>query len=137
MPRVSACLRLVGLMFAAIRKLAKDSDFQDRARGRGIPWKGVQIKLAEFLPETLGHTIEQREDWLRNQNLVKRALDDILGPENVGWRTEKRESKSGPPRPVSWIIATEQAKPVAASVPDLPEDWPPDDQFEPPTDGLF
>lgn len=101
-----------------------------------MTWKGVQSKLAEYLPETLGRTRQQREDWVHEQRLVRSALDEILGP--GGWRTEAREAKSGPPRPVRWIIETETAKRRSDSVPDLPADWLSEDEDSPPPeDGLF
>jgi hypothetical protein len=120
--------------FAAIRQLAEDLEFQDGVRsGRGMTWKGVQSKLADYLPETLGRAHQQREDWVHEQRLVRRALDEILGRD--GWRTETRQAKSGTPRPVRWIIETERVKPRSNSVPDLPADWPSDEEDSPPPEG--
>ena len=128
--------------YAAIRKLADDPDFQEQVRSRGVPWRRVQVVLAGHLPEILGRTVEQREDWVVGQSLVKRALTDILGPEEEGWRTERRERKGGGGKPVTWIIATSQAKQRGVTLPEPPDDWPPedwpfDDQGDPPGDGLF
>jgi hypothetical protein len=128
--------------YAAIRKLADDPEFQEQVRSRGIPWRRVQVVLAGYLPEILGRTVEQREDWVAGQSLVKRALTDILGPEGEGWRTERRERKGGGAKPVTWIIATPRAKRRDAALPepsdDWPtEDWPFDDQGGLPDDGLF
>jgi uncharacterized protein len=116
---------------AAIRQLAQDGDFQDSVRGRGIPWGAVQKKLADRLPEMLG----DRFRWVWDNNLVKGALDDILGVN--GWETEARPTGDGGMR--QWIIATDRAKGRADSVPEPPEDWLPDDpldSYDPPEDGL-
>lgn len=116
---------------AAIRRLAQDDDFQDSVRGRGIPWGGVQKKLASYLPDEWGNTFQ----WVGDQNLVRRALIDILGEKGKAWVTETRTSSMGKPR--QWITATREAKPRDASLPAPPEDWPSDDHPEPPDDALF
>jgi hypothetical protein len=119
--------------YAAIRKLAGDSNFQSQVRGdRGITWAGVQSKLADYLSEAIGQDREERIPWIRHQGLVRHALNEILG--ESGWRSETREAKTGRPRPVQWIIATPQAKPGEANLPALPADWPPDDELGPPPD---
>ena len=122
--------------YAAIRKLAQDAEFQDRVRSdEGIPWGGVQSKLADYLSEAISQDHDERFQWVYEQGLVKHALDEILG--ETGWRSEPREAKRGRPRPVKWITATAQAKPRDAGLPTLPADWPPGDEFGPPPDDLF
>ncbi len=122
--------------YAAIRKLAGDSNFQSQVRSdRGIPWAGVQSKLADYLSETIGQDREERIQWVRSQGLVRHALNEILGER--GWGSEPREARTGLPRPVQWIIATAQAKPRDGSLPALPVDWPPDDELGPPPDDAF
>jgi len=119
--------------YAAIRKLAQDADFQDQLRGEhGIPWGGVQSKLADYLSEAIGQDRDERFQWAYEQGLVKQALDQILG--EGGWQSEPREARRGRPRPVKWIIPTAQARPHDVGVPALPADWPPDDEFGPPPD---
>jgi len=122
--------------YAAIRKLAQDAEFQDRVRSdEGIPWGGVQSKLADYLSEAISQDHDERFQWVYEQGLVKHALDEILG--ETGWRSEPREAKRGRPRPVKWITATAQAKPRDVGLPTLPADWPPGDEFGPPPDDLF
>lgn len=80
--------------YAAIRKLAQDADFQDQLRGEhGIPWGGVQAKLADYLSEAISQDREERFQWVYEQGLVKQALDKILG--ESGWQSEPREAKRG------------------------------------------
>jgi hypothetical protein len=119
---------------SAIQQLAKDQEFQQRVRSsNGMAWGHVLSRLAEFLPDTLGQSPEQKKDWVYNQHLVKRALTDILGPEGQGWRTESRPSAQG--RPAKWILATAQAK---TTLPEAPAAWVPDEGYEPPeNDALF
>ena len=93
---------------AAIRKLARDEQFQASVRAdRGIKWGFVQHKLAGYLPGTFGQDERERSDWVYKHGLVKRALNEILG-EN-GWRSAMRDGSQ-------WVIATVQAR-----SPDLPE----------------
>jgi uncharacterized protein len=116
--------------FAAIRQLAQNPEFQEKVRTNGIRWGVVQGILADCLPETIGG----RFQWVYDQGLVKRALDDILG--EGGWDTEGRPSEDGKTR--QWIVITDRVKPRIDSVPDLPPDWPSEeDDSPPPGDGLF
>jgi hypothetical protein len=64
------------------------------------------------------------------QGLVKRALDEVLG--EGGWDTESRPSRQGQMR--RWVIATDRVKPRSDSVPEPPAEWPPDDEYGPPSD---
>jgi hypothetical protein len=117
---------------AAVRQLAQDTDFQESVRGRGIAWGAVHKKLANYASEMVG----DRFRWVHEGNLVKDALDDILGPE--GWQTEARPGKQGGTR--QWIIATGRAKERVDSLPEPPADWLPDHPFapeEPPDGSLF
>ncbi len=95
---------------AAIRKLARDEQFQASVRAdHGIKWGFVQHKLAGYLPGTFGQDDQERSSWVYKHGLVKRALDEILG-EN-GWRSATRDGSQ-------WVTATAQARPHAASVPE-------------------
>jgi hypothetical protein len=112
---------------AAIRKLAQDTGFQEQARSaEGIRWGAVQGLLADYLPAT----ISNRFEWVRDQGLVKRALNEILG--DRGWSAEPRPHETGGTK--NWITATAQAKPREASPPTPPEDWPADEDFGWPAD---
>jgi uncharacterized protein len=122
--------------YAAIRNLAADSKFQNQVRSdRGIPWGGVEPMLADYLSEAISQDRGDRIQWVRDQGLVRHALNEILG--HSGWLSEAREAKTGRPRPVKWITATAQARPRDASLPALPADWPSDDEFGPPPDGAI
>jgi hypothetical protein len=105
---------------AAVRQLAEDADFQRSVRGSGIPWGAVQKKLAGYLTDFPGDAFR----WVFENNLVETALDDILG--HRAWRTEGRPIKDGGMR--KWIIATGQAREIADSVPEVPEDRLPDEE---------
>lgn len=80
----------------AIGEFSHDEALLARMRERGVPWKGVVESLKRALPETMS----DRDSYAFN--LVREALDEVLGKEN--WRTEKREKKSGPGTTV-WVIA--------------------------------
>jgi hypothetical protein len=117
------------IKLAAIRRLA-ESSFQEKVRSSdGIAWGAVQYALASYLPGTIGNPGQ----WVHDQKLVWRALNEILGP--GGWTTAKRKARTGAPRKVSWIFSTPEAKPRAAGVPALPPDWAPGDEYGPPPEG--
>lgn len=108
---------------AAIRNLALDDDFQDSVRGSGIWWGVVQKKLSSFFPSDWGDSF----NWVSDQHLVKRALDEILGLE--GWKSESRESPSRGWRKI--VIATPEARARTDALPGIPPDWLPGDLPEP------
>jgi len=64
----------------------------------GKPWKGVQVQLAELLPDVLG----RREDFA--YSIVPRAINELFGEGN--WYTERRPAKSGSGY-TTWINLTE------------------------------
>ena len=112
---------------AAIRQLALDSRFQEQVRGpQGIRWGAVQRMLADYLPAT----INDRFQWVRNQGLDVRALNEILG--DGGWASDPRPFEQGGTR--KWITVTDRAKPRGSGPPAPPEDWPRDEEFGPPPD---
>jgi hypothetical protein len=109
--------------YAAIRKLAQDSRFQDAARGdRGIKWGFVQHLLADNLPATFGQGHEERSEWVYRHGLVRQALDEILG--GNGWRADTRAGSQ-------WVFATDRARPRSAA-PNPPADRSADDALGPP-----
>jgi hypothetical protein len=117
---------------AAISQLAQDDEFQQRVRTeRGIPWKGVQVSLAQHLSPILGKSKEQCEEWVRSQSLTRQALVEILGPEHTGWHTEPRPRASGQGT-ARWVIALPQAKPSDFRPSPPPADIQYDDTPEPP-----
>jgi hypothetical protein len=83
--------------------------------------------LADYLPAT----ISDRFEWVRDQGLVVRALNEILG--NDGWAADARPFEQGGTR--KWITVTNRAKPATNSMPNLPVDWLSDEEDSPPPDG--
>ena len=85
---------------AAIAKVAADNDFMGKLRAtNGHPWMGVVKALEEALPDVI-------ED--RNQaayDLVVRFLNEVIGPQNMAWSSERRPKKSGNGTTV-WVVVT-------------------------------
>lgn len=75
---------------AAIRGLSKSSAFTDTIYA-GMKWGRVQYLLAEHVDPTL---VDDPGQWVHDQRLVLRALNELLGNEGDGWVSEKREGKS-------------------------------------------
>ncbi len=74
---------------AAISAFGSDRQFLERLRHYGVPWRGVQERLKEELPERLF----DRDNIA--YRLVPKAMDAVFGQQNSAWKTEKRPSKSG------------------------------------------
>jgi hypothetical protein len=74
---------------AAIKDFGSDRQFLSRLREYGVPWRGVQERLKEELPERL---IDRNDIAYR---LVPQAMDAVFGQQNTAWKTEKRPSKGG------------------------------------------
>jgi hypothetical protein len=68
-------------------------------RSRGVTWRAVVAALEEALPDVL----EGRNDFA--YKLVPAALDEIFGPQNTGWRTERRQKVSGSGQ-TTWVVAS-------------------------------
>ena len=72
---------------AAIQGLRLQASFWKKAHStEGIKWGSVQSLLASHGPGVL--TGEERFEWARN--VVKEALDTLLGSENIDYMVEKR-----------------------------------------------
>lgn len=74
---------------AAIKTFGSDRQFLEKLRHYGLPWRGVQARLKEELPE---HLIDRDNIAYR---LVPKAMDAVFGQQDTVWKTEKRPSKSG------------------------------------------
>jgi hypothetical protein len=74
---------------AAIKAFGSDLQFLEKLQNYGVPWRGVQERLKEELPEGLVD-----HDNIAYK-LVPKALDAVFGQQNIAWKTEKRPSKSG------------------------------------------
>lgn len=81
---------------SAIQKLKNQMDFNQKMQANGLPWRGVQAKLEDLLPDTM----EDREN--QAYNLVRPALDEIYGKN--GWDKERRPSKSKPGNFTTWVV---------------------------------
>lgn len=81
----------------AIETLRGDDDFWRSFNGDGITWGVVKYKLKESLPDS----IEDRDDLA--YQMVVEALDEIVGPQDQAWHTEKKIVKSSGKEKV-WIV---------------------------------
>lgn len=84
----------------AIKSLRSDRQFINRLRHYGIPWRGVQERLKEGLPENL---LERDQIAYK---LVPKAMDIVFNRRKIGWKTEKRPAKSGRGY-TTWIVIIE------------------------------
>jgi len=65
-----------------------DQEFIQNLRNNSIPWRGLQERIKEDLPDD---TIDKDEIAYL---LVPKVLDVVFGKQNIKWKTEKRPSKS-------------------------------------------
>lgn len=79
----------------ALEALCSNTDIMGRLRDRGIPWGAIMRELIKELPDTL----EDRDDIA--YDLVREALEQIVGPENEAWHTFKRPNKDG--KQITWV----------------------------------
>ncbi|HEY8510076.1 MAG TPA: hypothetical protein VIL32_17085, partial [Steroidobacteraceae bacterium] len=84
---------------AAINALRSDTQFLDKLRQNGMPWRGVLERLKQELPDILSD-----RDKIA-YGLVARAMNTVIGPQNTAWRTDKRPSKTGSGY-TTWIVVT-------------------------------
>ena len=82
---------------AVIKAFGSDRQFLERLLHYGVPWRGVQERLKEELPERL---IDRDNIAYR---LVPKVMDAVFGQQNTAWKTEKRPSKSGKGF-TTWIV---------------------------------
>lgn len=75
--------------------------FFSRLNGAGLPWRGVQEKIKEFLPEDV------LDIEAMSYKLVPLVLSKLYGAQNVGWYVEKRSSKSGPGQ-TAWVVVNKK-----------------------------
>jgi hypothetical protein len=80
-----------------IRSFRADQKFIKNLRLNGLPWRAVQERLKEELPED----IINRDDIA--YRLVPKVMNAIFGRQNIAWMTEKRPSKGGKGF-TTWII---------------------------------
>lgn len=80
-----------------IDAFGSDRQLQNKLRNYGVPWRGVQERLKEELPEHLFNRAGVA------YKLVPKAMDAVFGQQNTAWKTEKRSSKSGKGF-TTWIV---------------------------------
>jgi hypothetical protein len=85
---------------AAIKAFGCDLQFLEKIQQFGVPWRGVQERLKEELPDT----VPNRNDVA--YSLVPKAMDIVFGEQESAWKTEKRPSKSGNGY-TTWIVTIE------------------------------
>jgi hypothetical protein len=81
----------------AITAIASDRQFLEKLSNFGLPWRGVQERLKEELPE---HLINRDNIAYR---LVPKAMGTVFGQQNRAWKTVKRPSKSSKGL-TTWIV---------------------------------
>ena len=75
----------------AIQALRNDQIFNQKIYAEGISWGWIGYFLKNQFPSTL--EVQEREE--RAFRIVRKALDEILGPQNEAWHTFKnRENKT-------------------------------------------
>jgi len=82
---------------AAIDAFRADQRFLARLQQKGMPWRGVQERLKEELPN---HLVDL--DHIA-YGLVPKAMNITFGQQDVAWGTEKRPSKGGTGL-TTWIV---------------------------------
>jgi DNA helicase HerA-like ATPase len=82
---------------AAIKAFCADGQFIAKLRRNGMPWRGVQERLKEALPDVLSD-----RDRIA-YGLVPKAMNAVFGNQDAAWRTERRPAKSGSGF-TTWIV---------------------------------
>jgi len=72
----------------AIEELRGDNALMSRLRDSGVAWGSLKAFLRENLPETL----EDRDNIA--YNLVPKALDEIIGPQNDAWHAYRNSERN-------------------------------------------
>jgi hypothetical protein len=86
---------------ASIEAFKNDKAFLNKLTQYGVPWKGVKEQLKKFIPDVLS----DRDNMAHR--LVPKAMTAIFGKQEVGWKTEKRPSKSGSGF-TTWILVLQR-----------------------------
>jgi DNA helicase HerA-like ATPase len=75
----------------------QEQELLSQLRERGVPWRGVQNAIAQYLPDVIAN----RDDFAYAN--MRTVLDRLLGEGR--WDTERRPSRSDPTRFTTWIVA--------------------------------
>lgn len=76
----------------AVEALRAERDLLDKIRGEGVAWGALNAFFSKILPQTL----DDRENFA--YQLVPRALNIIVGPQNEAWHSFKKQTKDGKTR---------------------------------------
>jgi hypothetical protein len=87
---------------AAIKTFRSDGQFLEKLRHYGTPWRGVEERLKEALPDVLSD-----RDKIA-YGLVPKAMNTVFGQQDAAWKTEKRAAKSGTGF-TTWIVIVREA----------------------------
>jgi hypothetical protein len=82
---------------AAIKAFRSDGQFIEKLQRNGMPWRGVQERLKEALPDVLSD-----RDKIAF-GLVPKAMNAVFGKQNAAWKSQKRPRKSGSGF-TTWIV---------------------------------
>lgn len=82
----------------AIEEFRFDGQFIEKLRRNGMPWRSVQERLKDALPDLLSDRAKIA------YGLVPKAMNAVFGQRGAAWKTEKRPSKSGSGF-TTWIVA--------------------------------
>jgi hypothetical protein len=80
---------------AAIATVAQNNAIIDRIKTGGMTWKGIMDVLEHALPDVLDERGKIAYD------LVRQFMNEVFGEGK--WRTERRQSKSGPGM-TTWVV---------------------------------
>ncbi|MCS7268871.1 MAG: hypothetical protein NZ704_12535, partial [Geminicoccaceae bacterium] len=82
----------------ALDAIRRDPRFISRLRKEGAWWLDIQKKIYANLKDTI------HGEWDKAFELVPWVLTQLFGPQNDGWRTEKRIDTHGDPK--AYVIIT-------------------------------
>jgi hypothetical protein len=84
----------------AIKAFRSDGKFLEKLRRYGVPWRGVQERLKEELPDLLSD-----RDKIA-YGLVPKAMAAVFGQQETAWKTQRQPSKGGSGY-TTWIVIIE------------------------------
>lgn len=82
---------------AAIEAFRSDQQFLRNLQRYGVPWRGVQERLKDALPDLL---TDRDQTAYR---LVPKAMDAVFGQQETSWTTVRRKSRNGSGH-TTWIV---------------------------------
>lgn len=80
--------------------ISADATFISKLKKDGVTWAGVKQAIYNTLPDVLDS--EERDSLA--YRLVKPVLDSIFGPQDEGWKSQRKPRRSGEGSTV-WVVA--------------------------------